>query len=100
MIRRFETWLIIAAVVVCLVISCSGCARSDPMPGKSPTPSRKISEFRIPVGGNNVAVSEFRDSAGRVCVIASFDYKISLDCGSPLPPLQYNDLPHVEGEQQ
>lgn len=101
--RRFEAWLIIGAIFLALVISCSGCTRAEPRhgPGNRPEPSHIVSRYSLtPELGGEVEVIEFRDSAGRICVATYMTYRWgTLDCGMPLPPLNYEDLPPAEGEK-
>lgn len=45
-----------------------------------------------------ITVVEYRDSIGRTCVFGKVGEAVSVDCGHPLPPLQYEDLPEVSGK--
>lgn len=103
LLRRFETWLIIMAVVASLVISCSGCTRAEPAAQpRTPEPSREIAHYqlRTPLDYDNAYVIEFRDSAGRVCTLVLAGRDKMLSCARPLPPLNYEDLPPAEGESK
>lgn len=102
-LRRLEFWLIVVACIVATVlIGLSGCTRAND-PGARPAslePSPVIRSFRV---ATSVAVTEFRDSAGRVCVLviagnvaASSLRPVALDCARALPPLDYERLPEPE----
>jgi hypothetical protein len=94
--RRFEFWLMVTACIVATVLlGLGGCARSEPgSPGARddrPEPSPVLRSFTI---SSRVQVSEFRDSAGRICVLALYrSYGVAIDCGLPAPPLDYEQLP-------
>lgn len=99
-LKRYEIWLIIGACVLSLVLA-SGCAPAEPAPKQTPRPSREIARYRFVIEpyDNRVDIVEFRDSAGRVCVLAfSASSRMALSCARPLPPMDYEDLPPVEGE--
>jgi hypothetical protein len=93
-LRRFEFWIVIVACLVATVLlGLGGCAARDDLGarGARPEPSSVLRSFRV---GAYVEVTEFRDSSGRVCVLARYPlYGIALDCGRPLPPLDYEQLP-------
>jgi hypothetical protein len=96
--RRFEAWILIAAVLVALTLSCSGCAQSDaPMREPSPKASSVIRTYEIESPGvDEIDLTEFRDSAGRVCVLGAWNGRLVLDCGYPrMPPLDYEQLPEL-----
>lgn len=109
MLRRLETWIIIVMVIAIVLIILSGCAPSECSRTGSteckqkpkPEPSPVFRRFDI----GDVNVAEFRDSAGRVCVTASYGSydgrggrALVLDCAVPaLPPLDYEDLPEKPG---
>lgn len=94
--RRFEFWLIVAACIVAAVLlGLGGCV--DPSPGAragAPEPSPVVRSFGI---AEHLRVIEFRDSAGRICVLVSTGAGShswgTVDCGTPLPPLDYEQLP-------
>lgn len=91
--RRFEFWLIVVSSIVAVVLAAlGGCARYDDSgarPG-SPEPSPVLRSFPV---GTRAQVIEFRDSAGRVCVLAVYpSHGVALDCARPLPPLEYEQL--------
>lgn len=94
--RRFELWLIVAACLVAVVLlGIGGCARSEQQSpgarGDRPEPSPVLRSFTLDSG---VQITEFRDSAGRICVLARYaSYGIAIDCGLPAPPLDYEQLP-------
>lgn len=100
--RRFEFWLLVAAcLVACVLLGIGGCVASEQQTpgarGDRPEPASVLRSFEAAGGAH---VTEFRDSAGRVCVlatIAAYDPRggraVALDCGRPLPPLDYEQLP-------
>lgn len=102
--RGIGFFIIVLACIVSLGLGfmCGGCTQAEPaIPPKQPEPSRVIATFKVgSVWGGTVDVTEFRDSSGRVCVLAYQDKSVALSCGRPLPPMDYEDLPPVEGEQQ
>lgn len=105
---RWQFWLIVLAVSFSIGFMLGGCERVESKAESQPEPSRVIARFSI---GNfmdgTIDVTEFRDSAGRVCVVATRTtgdsrggMGLAMSCARPLPPLDYEDLPKVEGEQQ
>lgn len=97
--RRFEFWLIVAACVVATVLlglgGCGDASERGAQPG-NPEPSSVLRSFVE----HGVRITEFRDSAGRICVLAGFAQfdsrggaALALDCGIPLPVLDYERLP-------
>lgn len=103
----WKFWLIVWAVTFAIGFTLAGCQRAEPAP-QQPQASSIQRQFKIGDGWDpTVLVTEFRDSAGRVCVLASTTSgdgrggrSVALSCARPLPPLNYEDLPPVEGEQQ
>lgn len=93
--RSISWTLIIVACLVSLALGflCGGCSRAEPAP-KQPRPSRVIAKYSV-LGNQAV---EFRASNGNICVFVASGYSGVLDCSPPLPPLNYEDLPSVEGE--
>lgn len=97
-LRRFETWLLIVAVVLAIVFSCAACTNADaPMREPGPQAGNVLRAYPVNVGGREVDVAEFRDASGRACVLAAYNGRIALDCSMPAlqrcPPLDYEDLP-------
>ena len=62
-----------------MVVTLAACGQRH-AGADTPEPSRQIGRGYF-VGMNYVR--EFRDSAGRVCVLASYDQGVALDCGYP-----------------
>lgn len=96
--RRFEFWLIIVAVAIATVLlGLGGCAPADDIPQAQPPPepSNVLRTYSVPIRTAPVGrarIVEFRDSAGRVCVLARYN-DIAISCGAPLAPLDYENLP-------
>lgn len=95
--RRIGMFLIFAAVAIATVLLATGCEarRQVDAPAREPKPADVLRKFRV----GEVTVAEFRDSAGRSCVLAgtvSGDGRggraVALDCG-PAPVLRYENLP-------
>ena len=89
--RRFEVWMIIVAIAVSLLFALGGCAPSNDMPQREPDKqSDVLRKFRI----GWITVAEFRDSSGRICVLATgpSSDSVALDCAR-LAPLDYEQLP-------
>lgn len=88
--------IVIAVALATGLIALGGCARVDDMPAAMPPkPADVLRKFRV----GEVSVAEFRDSAGRLCVLAgtvSADGRggraVALDCVR-LAPLDYENLP-------
>ncbi len=89
--RRIGMFLIFAAVAIATVLLATGCAQVDAPERKPvPDPSPVLRSFAI---GSRVRVYEFRDIAGRPCVLVrDASYGIALDCVR-LPRLDYENLP-------
>lgn len=93
--KTFARLMLIIAVAVAslqILYGCSGDApvskaRAQPRPESSPI----VRQFRISSLGVG-QVTEFRDSAGRICVYVYANRGSVLDCGRPLPPLEYEQL--------
>jgi hypothetical protein len=60
-------------------------ASSAAAPRTEPKPSSVVSQYDIQIaGGYTMNVTEFRDSAGRICVVAQQELgEPALDCGYP-----------------
>lgn len=97
--RRIGLWLVIVAFATALALLLTGCAQPD-APDRMPEPTPIVRSFIVPFQGGDVYVTEFRDSAGRTCVLAKYSsYGVALDCGYPasyagagLPVLEYEQL--------
>jgi hypothetical protein len=95
--RRVGIALIVVAVALATVlIALGGCAPANDLPSAiPPNPSRVVDRYRLPVHprDGSAEVIEFRDSAGRLCVLAyGSNGRASLDCVQ-LAPLDYENLP-------
>lgn len=97
--ERLGISLVIVAMATasaCLAFA-AGCARRDDAPAREPPkPQDVLRRFNV----GQVIVAEFRDSSGRVCVLAgtvSGDGRggraQSSATARPLPPLEYDALP-------
>lgn len=96
--RRFEFWIVIFAMAFAIGFMLPGYEPvNDPgVRPIAPEPSNIVRSFKL---DSRVSVVEFRDSAGRVCVLAGTvsagwgGRSLALDCGLPAPPLDYERLP-------
>lgn len=89
--QSFSAFVIFAAVALATVfLAASSCSKAEEKP-EQPEASSVLRRFQDGL----LSVVEFRDSAGRVCVavgIVGNGNAVALDCGRPLPPLEYEQL--------
>jgi hypothetical protein len=79
------------ALIACASIASVfllGCERRN----AEPKPSPVVRTFVLEDGPE---VTEFRDSAGRICVFVYSGRGNVLSCARPLPPLEYEHLPEL-----
>lgn len=89
---RFGFWLIVFAMAFAIGFLLAGCARSKRPDSRAdaPEPSPIVRSFRV---AEITRVIEFRDSAGRICVLVRYQsYGVAIDCGLPVPPIDYERL--------
>jgi hypothetical protein len=95
-VKRLGIFLIFVALATALSLMLVGCAQPDAPERKPAGPQNVLRRYKVPMKYSDGAatVAEFRDSAGRTCVLVfGSNGRAALDCGHPLPPLRYEDLP-------
>jgi hypothetical protein len=87
-------WTLIG-VSVAIATALQACAPADDAPAREPKQQDVLRSFSI----GEVDVAEFRDSSGRICVLAatvSYDGRggraVAVDCAELPPPLDYETL--------
>ncbi len=100
-LKRFEFWLVVAAVVVATVLlGLGGCDPEKPEKPVGPPEPANTREYRLTTRFGRVEslrVLEFLDSSGRLCVAVvvggtSSQRPVGIDCTS-LPPIAIERLP-------
>lgn len=92
---RFSFWMIVFAITFSIGFLLAGCVQPD-APMREPRPeSREVTRYRLPVNSRDksVEIIEFRDSAGRLCVLVhGTSGRSALSCAPPLASIDYERL--------